>query len=683
MKWNSLKTKMLISILGFSLIIYSITILIITISNRKNAVNAASEVTISKSLETSAEVNRYLNRPVESCRNLANIFNSLRLSGNKNREYYNQLLRQTLIQNKDFLAVWAMFETNELDGNDAAYSNSKLYDEKGHYNFSLYKDNGEIRLEKGRLEQFGEEYYTIAAKSQKEVILEPYYYSYTDDSSKMFFETTIAFPIVENGKTLGVIGIDIDLKELSKITANIRLFETGFGLLVSNEGTIASFNEEDKIGKDFSASFDFASDQIQSTIKSGELKSATLFSRQFNKQLFVSINPIKIGNSVTPWSLCTVVPVNATLKAADRLFYTSVVTGLLGLLVLSLLIYYLANNFTIPVFKAIKLAQQISEGNLTTSIEVDRKDELGILQSSLNTMKVKLTQMVHELQEVSLNIAEASHQISSTAVHLTTGATELASSTEEVSTTMEQMAANIDQNTANAQQTDKIAITVAQDAKQVLKASQESMSSIKFIADKIKIINDIAFQTNILALNAAVEAARAGEHGRGFAVVAAEVRKLAERSKTAADEINSLSNSSVSITEESTNLLHNIIPLIEKTTQLIQEISSSSTEQSSGAEQVNVAMQQLSNVSQQNAAASEQMSSSAEQMTLQADHLKDLISYFKIENEPVNTVQPINVHVKATVPERKTEKTSQKKRIDRINIKANPSLDSKFEKFKG
>jgi methyl-accepting chemotaxis protein len=196
---------------------------------------------------------------------------------------------------------------------------------------------------------------------------------------------------------------------------------------------------------------------------------------------------------------------------------------------------------------------------------------------------------------------------------------------------MEQMVANIEQNTQNAIQTDKIALVVAKDAENVRKASQESMIAIKNIASKIKIINDIAFQTNILALNAAVEAARAGEHGRGFAVVAAEVRRLAERSKIAADEINNLSINGVNITEESTGLLNNIIPQIEKTTRLIQEIAAASKEQNTGAEQVNNAIQQLNDITQQNASASEEMSASAEQMTGQAEQLLDLISYFKIE----------------------------------------------------
>lgn len=658
MNWNSLKTKMLVSILGFTLLIYAITIIVITTSNRRNSIQFATELSITKSLETSSKVNIYFQQPVESARSLVNSFNSLKKLDNKNREFYNEMLKETLEKNNNFLAAWSMWEDNALDGNDKKYEGVYPYDESGRYDLTYYKDKGKTLIEQGKLSMYDEDFYTIAAKTQKEVINEPYYYSYVNDEKNQFFETSIVVPVVENGRTLGVVAIDIDLKELSKIIGGIKLYKTGFGVLVSNEGLVAAFSNENVIGKKFSENFDFVNNDVLSAIKKGELKTFTTYSKKMGEDLFTCVTPVRVGTSETPWSLCVVVPRNETLSEANALLIKALSVGLIGILILSILIYFLADNFIKPIFKAVNLAKQISSGDLTSKIDVDRKDELGVLQESLNIMQSKLIEMVEELQAASSNIAGASQQINSTAQELSSGANELASSTEEVSSTMEEMVSNIEQNSHNAEQTDKIAIVVAQDAVKVRKASEESMVSIRYIADKIKIINDIAFQTNILALNAAVEAARAGEHGRGFAVVAAEVRKLAERSKVAADEINNLSINSVNITEQATGLLNNIIPQIEKTTQLIQEISSASKEQSSGAEQVNNAIQQLNSITQQNASSSEELSASAEQMTGQAEQLKDLVAYFKIDK--------INESSAFTKPHKKENKIFEKKEVEPV-----------------
>jgi methyl-accepting chemotaxis protein len=198
---------------------------------------------------------------------------------------------------------------------------------------------------------------------------------------------------------------------------------------------------------------------------------------------------------------------------------------------------------------------------------------------------------------------------------------------------MEEMVSNIQQNTDNAKQTENISGKATDSMLEMSKIGRESFDSIKTIAEKITIINDIAFQTNLLALNAAVEAARAGEHGRGFAVVAAEVRKLAERSKLAADEIGYLSKNSLKITEKTRESLDALVPEIQKTSQLVQEITAASIEQNSGADQINSAIQQLNVVTQQNAASSEEMATSAEELSSQAESLKEAVSFFKIDED--------------------------------------------------
>jgi methyl-accepting chemotaxis protein len=198
---------------------------------------------------------------------------------------------------------------------------------------------------------------------------------------------------------------------------------------------------------------------------------------------------------------------------------------------------------------------------------------------------------------------------------------------------MEESTASIQQNTENARQTEKIAGKAAQDATDAGQSVASTVKAMKEIAQKISIIEEIARQTDLLALNAAIEAARAGEHGKGFAVVASEVRKLAERSQTAAGEISKLSSSSVEIAESAGTMLDKLVPDIKKTSDLVKEIAAGSEEQNTGAAQINKAVQELDKIIQQNAAASEEMASSSEELASQAEQLQSAIEFFKVTDD--------------------------------------------------
>src|SRR5512143_103117 len=222
-----------------------------------------------------------------------------------------------------------------------------------------------------------------------------------------------------------------------------------------------------------------------------------------------------------------------------------------------------------PLAKAVELAERIAEGDLRGTLKVEREDEVGRLLGSMRTMSEKMSHTIAEVMGGANALASASAQLSSTAQSLSSGTSEQAASVEETTSSLEQMSASITQNADNSRQTEEMALKGAKDARkggQDVKAAVEAMQTI---ALKISIIEEIAYQTNLLALNAAIEAARAGEHGRGFAVVATEVRKLAERSQTAAKEIGGLASSSVKVAERAGRSLVELVPAIEKTAELV------------------------------------------------------------------------------------------------------------------
>lgn len=311
-----------------------------------------------------------------------------------------------------------------------------------------------------------------------------------------------------------------------------------------------------------------------------------------------------------------------------------------------LIIYrYINNILRKPLEAAINNVKILSEGNLNIKIEKTTvENELGVLNNSIKQLTENLHTILSEVISGANHLAESSEQFTNTSEQISEGATEQASSVEEISASIEQMVANIDQNYQNAQQAERMAKEMLEGIKIVAGSATKALEVNKMVSEKIKIINNIAFQTNLLALNAAVEAARAGEHGRGFAVVAAEVRKLAENSKTAADEIVGLANESYALSEQSGKKIAEAVPSIEETTRLVQEITASSDEQKSGANQINSAILQLNSVTQQNAASAEELTSSAEELSKQAEQLNEVTAFFNVETktEKKSTIANIN-----------------------------------------
>ncbi len=336
----------------------------------------------------------------------------------------------------------------------------------------------------------------------------------------------------------------------------------------------------------------------------------------------------------------------ATASAADQ--YQTARFWLIATIATSLAIavvsgFWISLSIARGLNRAKELAMAVAEGDLTQTAMIATRDEIGELIGHVNTMVVRLREVVGDALSAADNVSSGSQELSASAEQLSQGATEQAASAEEASASMEEMAANIKQNADNAAQTEKIARQSATDAQMGGEAVARAVAAMQTIAEKITIVQEIARQTDLLALNAAVEAARAGEHGKGFAVVASEVRKLAERSQTAAAEISTMSSQSVKVAREAGDMLTRLVPDIKKTAELVAEISAACREQDIGGDQINQSIQQLDKVTQQNASASEEMSATSEELAAQSEQLQASIAYFRLDTgvtKAVRSAQP-------------------------------------------
>jgi methyl-accepting chemotaxis protein len=627
MKTISFKTK----VLALTASVFLLSIAIIITYNAISRLNDAKQNAVKNATLTTDNLVSQLKDKVNYTFDiLRSVNDNLAITKDKlSRDIVNEMLIEMLKNNPDFFGTYTLWEPDAFDKKDKQFAGKPGHDKTGRFIPYWTRKAGDGFRQDALMdyETEGESnYYLPVRKSKKECIIDPLLYPVDNKNVLMI---SLVSPILINGEFMGITGVDYELsfmqRELMEVQSKVFNGKSDIEILSNMGKIVASSISPDSIGKSI-LDLDIENvDDILKKIQRGKSETSIKDDNLVITKSFV------YGKTVTPWQIRFTLPYSEITKESRSIIFTSILGGIILLIIGLLIIYLLVNRLTKPLNVLVEKTQKISEGDLTGRIEITRDDEIGLLAKSFNTMVIKLNEIIATIIESTNSFTIGTSQISSTAEQVAQGANEQASSSEEVSASVLEMAANIQQNTENSKQTEIIANEAYQGIMEVANKAKQSLDATNTVTQKITVINEIAEKTDILAINAAIEAARAGEHGKGFAVVAAEVRKLAEISQKAAKEINEITLFNSKITGESGVLMGEVIPKIQKTSILIQEITAASIEQSSGTEQISKAIEQLSQVTQQNSAAAEQMSSSSEELASQAEVLKDTVMFFKID----------------------------------------------------
>ncbi|MDR0293713.1 MAG: methyl-accepting chemotaxis protein [Oscillospiraceae bacterium] len=621
---------------------------------------------------------------------LAPVVHDLRQSSDEPRGDIVSTLVDVLGSSANTLAIWSGWEPDALDGRDDEYRNAdEVHDGSGRFVPYVFKEGSAIHIEPliGYDDPVAGIGYLAPIQSGKPYITDPYPYEVGGKTIVMY---SISVPILENGKAIGVVGMDISLEGLTNVMNAGQILADGYLFTLSPDGLFATHSNADLVLQSYKTTWmKDSSAQVDALLAGGGSFNVTAFSDVTNTNMKFLANGVMIGDTGRYWAVCGVVPESTVNAASNRLVWLVVIIGLVIIVVAGFAILLLLNNGLKRMPVITEMAERIARGDIGSiradsdaaptkneiallerafsdisnsiqeqanvmvkiadgdySLTIPVRSEADVMNKAINNMVDRTNETMNEIRTSTAQVSSGSKQIADGSQALAQGSTQQAASVEQLSASISDIA---DKTKVNAEMAGKAAIlgnTIMQNAEKGSRQMEEMMDAVKEInaasqqiSKVIKVIDDIAFQTNILALNAAVEAARAGQHGKGFAVVAEEVRSLASKSADAAKETGNLIANSTEkaelgsrIAEETSASLTEIVQGINESSQLVSQIAQSSDEQSAGIAQINKGIDQVAQVVQQNSATAEESAAASEEMSGQSAMLEELIAQFKLKD---------------------------------------------------
>jgi len=592
------------------------------------------------------------------------------------RDRFNRILSTYLQDHPELLGAWTLWEPNTFDGLDAQYAGAPGYDATGRFIPYWYRDGGKIKMEalKGYETPGDGDYYLLARNSGKPVIMDPFSY---EVDGKPVLMTSIVVPIIEGGRVVGVLGVDMSISAIQKIIVSIRPFG-GAAALFTHDGMVIAHIDEVRLGKNVTEvekeSLGEDLPRLTEALARGTPFTTIRYSDLFQGQGLVITTPLTLAGKEGQWSIGMALPLDAVLAESNALILQLTLIGVVGLVLLIGVILLLGRSVSVPLRRVGTALGDIAsgEGDLTRRLPVDGKDEIAVISANFNAFVSKIQALIAQVTGATSQLAAAAEQLNMTSEGTKDQIQSQQAETDQVATAMNEMTATVQEVAAHANSAAQAAREADLEARQGSGVVRETIDAIEALAREVEqaagvihrleadsdeigkvldVIREIAEQTNLLALNAAIEAARAGEQGRGFAVVADEVRSLASRTQDSTKEIQSMierlqsgansavtamergqarSNETVEKAGQAERSLAAIGESITRINDMNTQIASASEEQSAVAGEIDRNLTNIVHSVDGTSNASGQIASSSDGLARLAAELQDLVGQFKV-----------------------------------------------------